>query len=98
MNDPINVDPKHYTVDFENDQVRVVHIKYAPGEKSVMHGHPASVIVFLTDCRARFAYPDGKTEEINAKAGQATFTAPTEHLPENLSNQPLEVIQIELKH
>lgn len=97
MNDPVAVDPKHYSVEFENDHVRVVRIKYAPGEKSVMHGHPASVIVFLSDCRGRFTYPDGKTEEINAKAGQTMFTEPTEHLPENLSNQPFEVLQIELK-
>ena len=47
--DPVKVDPKHYTVEFENDRVRVVHIKYKPGEKSVMHSHPESVAVFLTD-------------------------------------------------
>jgi hypothetical protein len=32
--DPVKVDPKHYKVEFENDRVRVVRIKYGPGEKS----------------------------------------------------------------
>lgn len=96
--DPVKVDSKHYTVEFENDQVRVLRAKYAPGEKSVMHGHPASVAVFLTDHHGRFTYPDGKTEEIPAKAGQALFIGPTEHLPENLGSQTLEVLVIELKH
>jgi quercetin dioxygenase-like cupin family protein len=96
--DPVKVDAKHYTVEFENDHVRVVRIKYAPGEKSVMHGHPASVVVFLTDGHGRFTYADGKTEEFSVKAGQTMFTGPTEHLPENLGSQPLEVLQIELKH
>lgn len=96
--DPASVDPKHYTVDSENDDVRVLRIRYAPGDKSVMHGHPKSVVVFLTDCKGRFNYPDGKSEDIEVKAGQTMFTEATEHLPENTSGQPFEVLQIELKH
>nr|NIR51506.1 hypothetical protein [candidate division KSB1 bacterium]NIS26908.1 hypothetical protein [candidate division KSB1 bacterium]NIT73741.1 hypothetical protein [candidate division KSB1 bacterium]NIU27639.1 hypothetical protein [candidate division KSB1 bacterium]NIU94275.1 hypothetical protein [candidate division KSB1 bacterium] len=38
--DATKVDPKHYKVEFENDQVRVLRISYGPGEKSVMHEHP----------------------------------------------------------
>jgi quercetin dioxygenase-like cupin family protein len=41
--DPVRVDPKHYKVEFENERVRVVRIKYKPGEKSVMHSHPESI-------------------------------------------------------
>ncbi|TMA64990.1 MAG: hypothetical protein E6J68_09630 [Deltaproteobacteria bacterium] len=33
--DPVQVDPKHYRVEFENAQVRVLHIQYGPHEKSV---------------------------------------------------------------
>lgn len=57
--DPVKVDSKHYTVEFENERVRVVRIKYRPGEQSVMHGHPESISVFLTDARAKFTYPTG---------------------------------------
>jgi len=35
--DPVKLDPKHYKVEMENDQVRVVRIKYRGREKSVMH-------------------------------------------------------------
>src|SRR5450631_3067345 len=62
--DPVRVDPKHYAVEFETDKVRVLRIKHGPGEKSVMHGHPAMVGVFLTDGKVRFAYPNGKVEDI----------------------------------
>ncbi|MDH3268599.1 MAG: hypothetical protein OEM46_07060, partial [Ignavibacteria bacterium] len=34
------VDPDHYKVEFENDEVRVLRINYDPGEKSAMHSHP----------------------------------------------------------
>jgi hypothetical protein len=36
--DAITADPDHYVVEFENDKVRIIRIKYGPGEKSVMHG------------------------------------------------------------
>ena len=49
--DAVTADPKHYKVEFENEQVRVLRISYGPGEKSVMHQHPANVAVFLTDAR-----------------------------------------------
>lgn len=68
--DPVSVDPKHYTVELENDRVRVVRIRYGPGEKSEMHPHPESVIVFMTDAVARFSYPDGSSEEMTGTAGQ----------------------------
>jgi glycine betaine/choline ABC-type transport system substrate-binding protein len=40
-----------YRVTFENDQVRLLRINYGPNEKSVMHEHPNSIAVFLTDGR-----------------------------------------------
>jgi quercetin dioxygenase-like cupin family protein len=57
--DPVKVDSKHYTVEMENEKVRVLRIKYGPHEKSAMHSHPASIAVFLNDCETRFTYPDG---------------------------------------
>ena len=94
---PRERDPKHYTVEFENDRVRVVRIKYKPGEKSVMHSHPESVAVFLTDAHSKFTYPDGKSEDIKAKAGSVQHMDAFTHLPENTSKKPFEVIQVELK-
>jgi quercetin dioxygenase-like cupin family protein len=95
--DPLKVDPKHYQVEFENDRVRILRVNYGSREKSVMHSHPASVAIFLTENRARFTFPDGKSEERYWEAGQSMFIPAEEHLPENLSDQPLELILIELK-
>ena len=95
--DPVNVDPKHYKVEIENDQVRVLRIHYGPHEKSVMHSHPDSVSVFQNDAHCRFTYPDGRTEEQRLRAGDTQFTPGGSHLPENLSDQGLDVILIELK-
>ncbi|HXW93470.1 MAG TPA: hypothetical protein VEK33_23170 [Terriglobales bacterium] len=95
--DPVKVDPRHYKVEFENERVRVVRIKYGPGEKSVMHSHPESIAVFLTDAQVKFTYPDGRSEDIDANAGSVQHLDAFTHLPESTSRTPFEVIQVELK-
>ena len=95
--DPVQVDSNHYTVEVENDKVRVLRIKYGPHEKSVMHGHPAGVGIFLTEASCRFTYPDGSTEDISGTSGQVIAFDAVEHLPENLGDQPFEVLFVEVK-
>ena len=95
--DPVKVDPKHYTVVFENDTVRVLHIHYAMGEKSVMHSHPDSVAVFLENQKAKMTHPDGESEEMSGKKGEAVFTPAGTHLPENIGSGPIDVVLVELK-
>src|SRR3982075_2260862 len=81
--DAAKVDPKHYTVLSENDQVRILKAHYGPHEKSVMHSHPATVAVFLTDADGKFTFPGGKTQLLTTKAGDSQYTAAGTHLPEN---------------
>ena len=95
--DAVKVDPKHYTVVSENDQVRILRAHYGPHEKSVMHSHPASVAVFLTDGKSQFTYPDGKKEQFDLKAGTTQYSPASTHLPENLGDTAFDVIVIELK-
>ena len=95
--DPVRVDSKHYKVEFENERVRVVRVSIGPRERSPMHSHPDAVQVFLTDVHAKFAFPNGTTQDLQAKAGQAAWAAAFTHEPENLENKPLELILVELK-
>lgn len=95
--DATKVDSTHYTVLTDNAQVRILKVHYGPHEKSVMHSHPATVAVFLTDAAAKFTYPDGKTEMRNVKAGDAQYSAATVHLPENTGDAGMDVIVVELK-
>ena len=95
--DAVKVDPAHYKVELENDQVRVLRITYGPHEKSVMHSHPASVAIFLTDGDVKFTFPDGKTKDVPAKARDVEWSSAETHLPENLSDKPFELILVELK-
>jgi len=95
--DPVKVDPKHYKIEFENSQVRVLRIKYDPHEKSVMHRHPNAVAIFLADSNARFSFPKAPAQDIVSKAGEVRWTPAVVHLPENTGDQTFEVILVELK-
>ncbi|RMG63164.1 MAG: cytoplasmic protein [Calditrichaeota bacterium] len=95
--DPTKVDPKHYTVVFENDKVRVIHIAYGPGEKSVMHYHPEGVAIFLTDAKASFLLPGGKVVKTRNKAGDVVWAPAGKHQPKNLGDSGFELYQIEMK-
>lgn len=95
--DPVKVDPKHYKVEFQNAKVRILRIHYAPGEKSVLHSHPNAVAVFLADMHSKFNLPDGKSEDRQAKAGQPLWTPAETHLPEDVSNNGVDLVLVELK-
>ena len=95
--DPVKVDPKHYTVMAENAQIRVLHVYYPPGEKSVMHSHPDTVVVFMEDQKAKMNLPDGKSEEMSGKKGEVKLLPAGSHLPENIGTGPIDVILVELK-
>lgn len=95
--DAVKADPKHYKVEFENDQVRVLRITYGPHEKSVMHEHPPNLAVFLTEINSRFTLPDGKTMNANSKGGSTQWDPGGKHLPENLSDKPFELVLVEVK-
>ncbi|HEY7530937.1 MAG TPA: cupin domain-containing protein [Gemmatimonadota bacterium] len=95
--DAVTVDPKHYKVEFENDHVRVLRITYGPGEASVMHEHPENVAVFLTDGQGKFTLPDGSTQDASFPAGSVQWGPGETHLPQNVGEEPFELILIELK-
>ena len=96
--DAVKVDPKHYKVELENAQVRVLRIHYGAHEKSVMHHHPDSVVTFLTDAHVKFTLPDGTSTEHTVKAGEVQWTPAGTHLPENLGDTAMEGVLVELKH
>ena len=95
--DAVAADPAHYTIEFENERVRVLRVVYGPGEKSVMHQHTDAVAVYLTDGHLRITLPDGRTGEPHVKAGQSMWHPAGAHLIENLGDTRFELVLTELK-
>lgn len=96
--DAVSADPAHYSLSFENDVVRLLRVTYEPGERSVMHAHPASCVVFLTDQAFDFTLPDGTTAPDTVGAGALGCADANVHLPENIGEAAAEFIMIEFKN
>jgi len=95
--DAVTADPDHYSVEFENDVVRLLRIQYGPGETSTMHYHPANCAIFLNDQQANFELPDGEVVEAPMTAGEVLCADAEIHLPTNTGDAALEVILVEFK-
>lgn len=95
--DPVTVDPKHYKVMLDNDQVRVLKIQYGAKEKSVMHEHPGSVVVFVTNSNVQFTLPDGSKVKGGGKAGDVQFADAGKHMPQNMGAAAMQGVLVELK-
>jgi quercetin dioxygenase-like cupin family protein len=99
MRDPVKVDPKHYKVEFENDQVRVLRVTIGPHESTPVHEHSVNrVVTYLTDQDFRVTSLDGKVEHTKHSVGEVSWAGPATHKEENLSDKPFEVIVTEVKN
>jgi len=95
--DPTLVEPKHYKLAFENDEVQVVDVHYGPHEKSKMHSHPGGVVVYITEGHLKFTDDKGVVKEVNAKPGESRFFPPFKHKVENFGDKPFDAVYIGLK-
>jgi quercetin dioxygenase-like cupin family protein len=96
--DPVKVDPKHYRVELDNDQVRVLRVKIGGRQSTPLHEHSFNrVVAYITDQNFRVT-TDGKAETVQHKAGEVSWGTPTKHKEENLSDSPFEVVVVELKN
>jgi hypothetical protein len=83
--DPVTVDGRHYKVELDNEQVRVLRVHYEPREKGQTHEHILNrVVVYLND-------------QPGAKADDVRMAGATTHVEENASDRPADRIAVELK-
>jgi hypothetical protein len=83
--DPAVVDPKHYRVEFDNDQVRVLRVHYGAHDKGAEHEHILNRVVLLLN------------DQGGAKADTVRMAGAVIHTEENAGDQPADRIAVELK-
>jgi len=84
-------------LEIENQWVRVFRVTQAPHEKTPLHEHPPSVVVYLTDVHQKITGPDGKTRDFKKKAHEVAYFDAIKQTDENISDKPLEAVIVELK-
>jgi hypothetical protein len=96
--DPLRVDPKAFTLVFENSQVRVLRLKIGPRQSVPMHEYVFNrVVVCITDRNVRETSPEGKAEVAQHQAGDYSWAGPSKQKLENLNDKPSEAVVVELK-
>jgi quercetin dioxygenase-like cupin family protein len=95
--DPVKLDPKYHTVDFENAHVRVLRTVLEPHIKSPMHEHPPYVVVYVTELHTTMALGDGRLVDNVRRKGEVAWRDAMKHSTENIGNQTAMEIQVELK-
>jgi quercetin dioxygenase-like cupin family protein len=89
---------KTHKILFENDKVRVLEVKIAPGEKEPLHRHPYKTITII-EKPATLRYFDENGKLISEiKAEGVSWIEPVElHSTQNVSATPFHGFRVELK-
>jgi mannose-6-phosphate isomerase-like protein (cupin superfamily) len=97
--------PDHHRVLLENDKVRVLDTKVAPGERTPVHAHewPAALYVLSWSDFVRYdpdenVLVDSRTMTVKPGVGAALWTNPIgPHFVENVGQADLHILAIETK-
>jgi len=84
-------------VEFENEQIRVTRVHYAAHAKSPMHSHTGRAVIALTGSHLRATESGGTSRETKRHPGEIYWGDSVTHSVENLTDEPLETIEIEIK-
>jgi hypothetical protein len=97
--DALKVDRKHYRLEFDKPQARVLRLKLGPHEKTpLVENAGNTVVVFVNDQEFRTTDAAGKSEDVTHKTGDAIWQTPTSAKIENTGSTPLEMVLVELKN
>jgi hypothetical protein len=103
--DPVKVDPAHYVILYENDEVRVLKFDDMPGDVVPKHSHPRYKVYVVTPATREFFSLD-KTTQLCAKDGTTkqlipnnnpSWQSPVTHCERNNGTEPTHLIVIECK-
>jgi hypothetical protein len=95
--DAVKVSPQLYKVRLENDRVRVLEYRMAPGGVEPRHDHPPYVVYFLGDAFVRSTAADGTRSETKVARGDVGWRDNTTHTIENAGTTDIHALIIEPK-
>ena len=97
--DALKVDGKHYKLEFENDQVRVLRMTLGARQSTPMIEESRNrVAVFLSDQEIRTTDLKGAVETATHKRGEAIWQAAKAEKMENAGDGQPEMVLVELKN
>jgi hypothetical protein len=95
--DAVETDGDKYSVILENQRVRVLRYHDKPGDRTSQHAHPDYVLYAESSFKRRLIFPDGRKQEVDAKAGSVVWMNAHIHIGQNIGDTNTDVIIVELK-
>jgi len=103
--DPVKAAPQAYKLDFENDWVKVLRVRYAAKEKLPEHDHPltAAAFVYLNDSgpvifkHVGLSYGAITRPAVKARSFRLWYAVKETHEVENPGDTPSDFVRIEFK-
>lgn len=96
--DPAAVGPDIYKCKFENERARLCEVTFKPGAKIARHSHPDHLVYVLQPGRLRVTGADGRSHDVEFKAGQAIWSDAEAHSAVNPGPAEVRGIIVELKN
>lgn len=84
----------------ENDKVKVTEFLSAPGADACgkgKHSHNERLVIAITDASIQMTTEDGKTQNLDLKAGTAFWGGTETHSVVNTGKQPAKFYAVEIK-
>ena len=94
--DPVETNPEHYAVVYENERVRVLEYTDQPGDRTTPHEHPDSVMYTLSAFRRRL-HSGADHRDVEMPAGLTGWLPAQQHSGENIGETATHVLFVELK-
>ena len=77
--------------------MRVLEYTSKPGDKEGMHSHPNAVLYVISGGKFKATTPDGKSTEVEYKAGDILWRGAITHMGENIGTTELHAMLVEMK-
>ena len=96
MNDPVATNPELYSVVFENPRVRVLRYHDRPGDQTLPHHHPDSVMTTMSSFHRQLIHGD-QSAHVTLPAGEIRWLDAQEHSGQNIGSTDTVTLFVELK-
>lgn len=97
--DPVEVSPSVYSVVFENADIRVMVVTYAPGQGDNWHSHPGYMVYVLQGGQVRVYDDAGGSVDREVVLGPARRAESVgRHRLDNIGETTVQLLSIEFKN
>jgi len=96
---PEKVSPDVYKVLLENEDIKILEVKFAPGQSDNMHEHYPATVYIVEGGKAQVTLPDGTVNEINPPSDFILHNPEkAKHQVKNIGDNTMKIILFERKN